>query len=766
MSRSLPVALALAMGCAFGLPSAAVAQAIAIPEQSDWVDYGTIFTAGELGDWDFQLFGAFSASVVEKSGTTYLYYNGTCCYRIVDDSVTWRSIGVATSPDGINFTKHGGNPVVAWFPNNSGEEGAVSSAAVLDTNGEIVLYYGANSEESATTVNADGRLAVSSNGLDFTDQGIVLDHDDSSVWGSGDELFPIAAIRDDGQWIVYYLPNGTPQSGKVGAAWGTTRSSLDSAAAARDGGSTISGWGTGGTAKIDTGTWALFVSDVRSQPPEIRVRTLSLAAPDELSAPVETYQFPDVRMATFRLDAGAATWFMYYRRTDGSAYGVKLAPVGSPDLTPPSAPSVVTGTALSHKEVELTWTAATDSETGIVQYKVFRDEVLVEVVKGLIYTDGGLEESTSYSYRVSAINYHGTEGPKSSAELVTTLGDTTPPALESVSASGSPQRVVVVFDEPVEESSAENPGSYSINLGVAVTAASLGGDTRTVTLTTSPQAERQDYSIEITGIRDRAQDANSAALLKRTYTFTAAAGLVGCWRLDDGSGTVARAAASCGEQGSLACRGRDPATWVSGLIGGALDFDGVDDLVTIPGSGGLAGVTGGSHTMVAWVKAHDVPPNTADNNTYYSILTREGTGLYYTYTQRFRAIVEESDGSRIAVESPPLAPGVWHNVAMVADTTAAKLRLYVDGLEVGASPKAFSGSLADLAPHDYYIGTGDPLVERWDYRMRGVIDEVFLFDRALTAGEIAALAVDPGPLEILADGFESGDISAWSRSTP
>ena len=38
-------------------------------------------------------------------------------------------------------------------------------------------------------------------------------------------------------------------------------------------------------------------------------------------------------------------------------------------------------------------------------------------------------------------------------------------------------------------------------------------------------------------------------------------------------------------------------------------------------------------------------------------------------------------------------------------------------------------------------------------------DEVFLFDRALTAGEIAALAVDPGPLEILADGFESGDVA-------
>jgi len=299
-----------------------------------------------------------------------------------------------------------------------------------------------------------------------------------------------------------------------------------------------------------------------------------------------------------------------------------------------------------------------------------------------------------------------------------------------------------------------------------VTAATLGTDTRTVTLTTSPQVERQDYALEVSGVRDRAQNANSAALLEMDYTFTSVEGLIGCWRLDDGSGTVARDTSNFGRQGSLVYPGKAPATWVSGIIGGALDFDGVDDLVTIPGSGVLAEVTGGSHTMVAWVKAHDVPPDTADNNTYYSILTRAGTGLFYSHNQRFRAVVEESDGDRKALESSPLAPGVWHHVAMVADTATAKLQLYVDGLEVGGSPKSFSGSLADLSPHDYYIGTGDPLVERWDYRMRGVIDEVFLFDRALTAGEIAMLAVDPGPLAILIDGFESGDTSAWMLSTP
>ena len=102
-----------------------------------------------LGAWDFQFFGGFAGTVVKRSGIWYLYFQGSCCYRIVDDSVTFRQVGLATSPDGVNFTKVAGNPVISWSPNNGGEEGAVSAAAVLDPSGDLVVYYGANTEASA-----------------------------------------------------------------------------------------------------------------------------------------------------------------------------------------------------------------------------------------------------------------------------------------------------------------------------------------------------------------------------------------------------------------------------------------------------------------------------------------------------------------------------------------------------------------------------------------------------------------------------------------
>lgn len=242
----LILSLSLA-GCALSAQTAQSGASLSIPAHSDWTDYGVIFEAGALGEWDYQLWGAFTGTAVKKDGTTYLYYQGARGYRTAfDETVTWRAIGLATSPDGINFTKSRANPVVTWFPNNEGEEGPTSGAATLDEGGDIVLYYGANTAVSKTSVNADGRLATSADGLNFTDRGIALDHRDGSVWGSGDELFPIIAFHDAGRWFVYYLPNGTPQSRKLGVAWGDDRAELTNSSGVSSGLSRIRAWGMGG----------------------------------------------------------------------------------------------------------------------------------------------------------------------------------------------------------------------------------------------------------------------------------------------------------------------------------------------------------------------------------------------------------------------------------------------------------------------------------------------------------------------------------------
>jgi hypothetical protein len=733
-------------------------QSYTVPAAADWVDYGTVLEQGPLGAWDYQFFGAFGGSVVKKNDTWYLFYQGSCCYRVVpDDTVTFRQLGLATSPDGVNFTKAPGNPVISFSPTNGGEEGAVSSAVVLDPNGQLIVYYGANTEASPTTVTADGRWSLSTDGVTYTDQGIVLDRTDPSVWGSGDELFPVMAFEEAGQWHVYYIPNGTPQARTLGAAWGPSRDSLPNTNAALSGGSSIAAFGMGGVAKIDSGTWALFINDVRV--PKTEVRTVSPASPDQLSAPLEVYQLADMRQGTVLLDKETNTWFLYYRNSSQRRYGLRLAPAGTPDTTGPTAPPNVNATPQSHREMLVSWDPASDPETGIVQYRVFRDGVLLDTVQGWSYADSGLPELTEYDYEVSAVNYHGVEGPRSSPVTVMTPADTTPPEIVSVTGSGNPTQVAVEFDEPVEQASAENPANYGIDSGIAVTGASLAADLVTVTLTTSFQTEHTTYELSVEGILDRATTPNIRSPPVLTdYTFSGAAGLAGCWRFDDMGGTTATDTANFGQDGSLDYPGKTPASWVAGIRGGALDFDGLNDHVIVPGDAGLEQVTDTSHAFAAWARSDIVPPGTQSNNSQAGIVTRSRTGLFYDQNQRFKAVIRQSDGTEVSLSSAVLAPADWHHVAMTVDDAALVLRLYVDGQEVGGSPVSYAGGLEDLGTSDYLIGTADPLEQRWDYRWDGLLDEVKVFDRALTPSEIARLALDPaddGDGDGVADGSDN-----------
>ncbi len=311
---------------------------LAIPDQADWIECGPIFSAGAEGEWDFYLWGGFASTVVKKDGIFYLYYQGSDGYDDEEHTVTWRSIGVATSSDGVNFTKYEQNPVLTWFPNNNLEEGAVSGGAFLDTTGEIAIYYGANYWIGGSEVNADGRLATASDGFAFTDQGVVLDHSDSNVWGSGDELFPVIGFEDNGRYVTYYIPNGVPQRGQLGVAWGNSRDGLTNTAAARSGASTISVWGPGSFAKVGPDVYALFTNDVYGPDgPVLEVRTVSLDVPDSLSAPLQSYQFENVWEGIVYLDDETDTWFMFYRSFDHEYYGVKIATADGRSISCPVA---------------------------------------------------------------------------------------------------------------------------------------------------------------------------------------------------------------------------------------------------------------------------------------------------------------------------------------------------------------------------------------------------------------------------------------------
>jgi hypothetical protein len=280
---------------------------------------------GKAGEWDYLIGGGLTGTAVKKDGKFYLYYQGASGYDIKYETVTYRAIGLATSSDGVKFSKYTDNPVITWFPNNWIEEGAVSGGATVLPDGEIIIYYGTNTKQSDWLVNADGRLAVSKDGLNFSDAGMVLNHRERMLWGFGDELFPIMAFYDKDCWYVYYIPNGTPQSHSLGVAWGPHRDCLAHSGAVRAGDKDIEAWGMGGYAKVGEGTYALFINNVKKS--RMEVRTVDLEFPDRASQPLRVYAFHDFAQGTVLLDRETNTWFMYYRTGNQEKYHAKSAPV-------------------------------------------------------------------------------------------------------------------------------------------------------------------------------------------------------------------------------------------------------------------------------------------------------------------------------------------------------------------------------------------------------------------------------------------------------
>jgi predicted GH43/DUF377 family glycosyl hydrolase len=100
----------------------------------DWTKYtgNPVLTVGDPGEWDESEVGG---PRVIYDGTTYHMwyhgYSGACC----------DSIGYATSPDGVNWTKYAGNPVFGPGDPGQWDEGFVYFTAVLSDSGQLHMWY-------------------------------------------------------------------------------------------------------------------------------------------------------------------------------------------------------------------------------------------------------------------------------------------------------------------------------------------------------------------------------------------------------------------------------------------------------------------------------------------------------------------------------------------------------------------------------------------------------------------------------------------------
>jgi chitodextrinase len=105
-----------------------------------------------------------------------------------------------------------------------------------------------------------------------------------------------------------------------------------------------------------------------------------------------------------------------------------VASGGTPDASPPTAPSTLTATATSATQIDLNWSAATDN-VGVTGYRVERCSgsgctTFSEIASPttLTFSDVGRTAATTYRYRVRATDTAGNLGPYSPIAFATTPG--------------------------------------------------------------------------------------------------------------------------------------------------------------------------------------------------------------------------------------------------------------------------------------------------------------------------------------------------------
>lgn len=191
------------------------------------------------------------------------------------------------------------------------------------------------------------------------------------------------------------------------------------------------------------------------------------------------------------------------------------------DLTPPSTPGNFKALAVSTTQIDLSWDASKDAESGIIYYILYRNGLILNIIIGSqTYSDNKLAEGSEHSYEVVAVNGGAIESKKTSLIKISTLPDTIIPEVSSVIALGPNTQVLVNFNKVISKDSAENKENYKLDNGVLIESALLQGNNSSVILTTSALKKDATYNLTIKNIQDLAKKPNKILdNTKKTFQF-------------------------------------------------------------------------------------------------------------------------------------------------------------------------------------------------------------------------------------------------------
>jgi len=391
------------------------------------------------------------------------------------------------------------------------------------------------------------------------------------------------------------------------------------------------------------------------------------------------------------------------------------------------------------------FTAGAGSSSGPIVYQWQKNEADIFKATTSTYTTPVLGQSDEGA-RFRCIAYiRGGASATSMVARVTVSSDVAPPTLVRVGAladpaSGRASAVTVVFDEPVDLTSAQTISNYSIDDGVIViSSAVLQVDLQTVVLSTAPiNADAgADHKLVVKNVADRSPNRN--AISQITVNFQATY-LVIHLTFDNPARPGANSAGN-GNDGTLLGQ---PAL-VPGQIGNALSLDGVDDYVEIPNSPSL-GITG-DITIAAWIKRGalgdygGIAAKTDGSGTWdYDLFFASGNNMLHFYS--------DNQSPQEAISTGSVSNTDWHHVAVTR--SGETVAFYIDAAPAGTV--AVTGAFADNTL-PVRIGTDGP---NWsaDSMFNGSIDDVRIYNRALAPAEILQFMTPAARLNVTIAGTD------------
>ena len=413
--------------------------------------------------------------------------------------------------------------------------------------------------------------------------------------------------------------------------------------------------------------------------------------------------------------------------------------IPTPDTTPPAISNIVVS-GITSSAATIVWTTNKAADTQVYYGPTSSYGFATPLDTSLVTTHSAslsaLSASTTYHFSLKSKDVTGNLGTSPDITFTTLPpADTTPPVISAVTATNISEIGATI------SWTTDEPADSQVEYGIST---SYGGQTtRDTSLVTSHSQTFAGLTAGTTyNYRIKSRDASGNLATSGNFTFTTAppgppstSGLIGYWGFNDGSGTVA--ADSSGNNNHAALWPNISPVWISGKVGTALQFnatdgdnnDNDDPRVTIGRNFDISGVP---FTLSAWVN----PANFADWRAIFSKRDSFQSAAQWRFDWGLHkdsgAVYLKAYNSSVDFTyAPPV--NTWTHLTVVASTTDTKL--YVNGILTQQAIGGFSFGTGATA-NAVIGGTGDQGALADDDPFSGSIDEVRIYNRAVTASEI------------------------------